>query len=142
MASPSTDSPLSERRPGWPSLDDILQGSHELPRWIGWRLRALVGAILLGCALFFLVAHWLSAQPRLPFALRATPEGLLKIQAVDYPPLQRMEGHVVEGLQLDITGASSQPGLYAPLDLLMLQRSGRWIIDPTCASSTCASTSA
>lgn len=130
MASPSTDSPLSERRPGWPSLDDILQGSHELPRWIGWRLRALVGAILLGCALFFLVAHWLSAQPRLPFALRATPEGLLKIQAVDYPPLQRMEGHVVEGLQLDITGASSQPGLYAPLDLLMLQRSGRWLIDP------------
>lgn len=127
---PSSPSSLGDRRTGWPSLDEILQGSHELPRWIGWRLRALVATILLGCAFLFLIAHWLSNQPRLPFAMRATPEGLLKIQSVDYPPLQRLEGHVLQGLQVERSGEPGTEALRAPIELLMLQRSGRWIVDP------------
>jgi signal transduction histidine kinase len=143
MAAP--EQALTERRTGWPGLDDILQGSHELPRWIGWRLRALVVLMLLGCALVFLVAHWVSSQPRLPFGLRATAEGLVKIHAVDYPPLQHLEGQVLLALRPggpralpSSTGSASSAaaasrdaaGTSAPIELLMLQRSPRWIIDP------------
>ena len=130
MATPGTPPNLPDRRTGWPSLDDVLQGSHELPRWIGWRLRALVVTILMGCALLFLLAHWLSTQPRLPFSLRATPEGLIKIQGTDYPPLQHVEGRVLDGLRVDKSVDGGVQTLYAPIEVVSLQRSGRWIIDP------------
>lgn len=130
MATPGTPPTLPDRRTGWPSLDDVLQGSHELPRWIGWRLRALVVTVLMGCALLFLLAHWLSTQPRLPFSLRATPEGLVKIQGTDYPPLQHVEGRVLDGLRVDKPVDGGVQTLYAPIEMVSLQRSGRWIIDP------------
>lgn len=130
MNTPGTGKLHTAHRPGWPSLDDVLQGSHELPRWIGWRLRALVTTILLGFALLFVVAHWLSTQPRLPFNLKATPEGQVKIQGADYPPLIHLEGRIVDGLRLDHPVDSGVQTLYAPIELLMLQRSARWVIDP------------
>jgi signal transduction histidine kinase len=133
MATPasSADTALSDKRTGWHSLDAVLQGSHELPRWIGWRLRALVVLVLASCVLVFFLAHWLSSQPKLPFALKATPEGLVKIQSVDYPTLQRLEGRVLEGLRVDgpIQDANAAVG-HASVELLMLRRSGRWISDP------------
>lgn len=130
MANSGPPSSLGERRTPWPSLDEVLQGSHELPRWIGWRLRALVATVLLGCALFFLVAHWLSTQPHLPFSLRATPEGLIKIQGVDTPSLAHLDGRVLDGLRLNRPVESGVQTLVAPIELLSLQRSARWIIDP------------
>ncbi|TAK88686.1 MAG: hypothetical protein EPO09_18005, partial [Aquabacterium sp.] len=130
MTTPSPGKLLTDRRPGWPSLDEILQGSHELPRWIGWRLRALVTTILLACGLLFLVAHWLSTQPHLPFNLRATPEGQIKIQGADYPPLVHLEGRILDGLRLDLPVNTGVQTLYAPIELLSLQRSERWLIDP------------
>lgn len=130
MATPGPPSSLGERRTAWPSLDEVLQGSHELPRWIGWRLRALVGTVLLACALFVLLAHWLSNQPHLPFALRATPEGLVKIRGVDYPPLMHLEGRVLDGVRLDRAVESGVQTMSAPIELLSLQRSARWLIDP------------
>jgi signal transduction histidine kinase len=133
MAATGSPSSAGERRTGWPGLDDILQGNHELPRWIGWRLRALVALVLLACAAVFLLAHWLSTQPRLPFGLGPTIEGQIKVQSVDYPPLQKLEGRAIKGLRLPAgeTGLArpDQPDR-ATVDLLMLQRSGRWIIDP------------
>jgi signal transduction histidine kinase len=133
MATPAsgTDSPVTDKRVGWPTLDMVLQGSHELPRWIGWRLRALVVLVLTSCVLVFFLAHWLSGQPKLPFALKATPDGLVKIQSVDYPTLQRLEGRVLEGLRIDgpVPNADATPGP-AAVELLMLRRSGRWISDP------------
>lgn len=130
MTTPSPGKLLTDRRPGWPSLDEILQGSHELPRWIGWRLRALVTTILLACGLLFLVAHWLSTQPHLPFNLRATPEGQIKIQGADYPPLVHLEGRILDGVRLDLPIDTGVQTLYAPIELLSLQRSERWLIDP------------
>lgn len=130
MNTPGTGKLHTAHRPGWPSLDDVLQGSHELPRWIGCRLRALVTTILLGFALLFVVAHWLSTQPRLPFNLKATPEGQVKIQGADYPPLIHLEGRIVDGLRLDHPVDSGVQTLYAPIELLMLQHSARWVIDP------------
>ena len=38
-----------------PTLDEVLRGSQELPRWMGWRLRLLVLAVLTGCAVVFMV---------------------------------------------------------------------------------------
>jgi hypothetical protein len=133
VASPASgpDNPLPEHRTGWPGLDAILQGSHELPRWIGWRLRTLVALVLTSCVLVFFLAHWLSSQPKLPFGLKATGEGQVKIHAVDYPTLQRMEGHVLEGLIVERTLPGVQSSaVRVPVEVLMLQPSGRWISDP------------
>lgn len=94
-------------------------------------MRALVSTMLLVCALFFLLAHWLSAQPHLPFALRVTPEGLIKIHAVDYTTLVHLEGRVLDGVQLDQPVQSGMQTLVAPIELLSLQRSARWIIEPS-----------
>lgn len=124
MATPpsGTEYALPAPQARWPSLDDILQGSHELPRWIGWRLRALVALVLTGCVVVFLVAHWLAGQPKLPFGLKGTAEGQVKVQSADYPTLQRLEGHALTGITI---GEAS-----VPLSLSMLQRSGRWMSDP------------
>jgi len=117
----------------WPSLDEVLRGSHELPRWIGWRLRLLVATVLLGCAAVFLIAQWLAGQPKLPVTLRATPEGLVKLQSVDYPTLQRLEGRVLQAVRVELPATAPDGEVQfvdLPGDLIMLQRSGRWINDP------------
>lgn len=113
-----------------PTLEEVLQGSHDLPKWIGWRLRMLVAAVLTGFVLVLLVGQWLSNQPRLPVSLRATAEGMVRLHSVDNPAMQRLEGHIVESLR----GEVPQPNggtvvLEAPIELLALQRSGRWISD-------------
>lgn len=114
------------------TLDEALQGDNPLPRWIGWRLRLLVGVILGGCLLVFLVAQWLSTQPRLPVGLRATAEGQVKLVSAITPPLQRLEGHALEGLRIEQIGPQGEVSIVeAPVDILALQRSARWIIDPT-----------
>ena len=115
----------------WPTLEAVLQGPHELPRWIGWRLKMLVAWVLLGCALVFAVAHWLIGQPKLPMTLRGTPDGLVRIQAVDYPTLQRLEGRILTGVEWHSPGtdAASPPLRVATIELLLLQRSARWISD-------------
>ncbi|MES2088646.1 MAG: ATP-binding protein [Pseudomonadota bacterium] len=113
-----------------PTLEDTLQGSHDLPRWIGWRLRLLVVAVLTGCALLFLVGQWLSSQPKLPITLRATPDGLVKLHSVDHPGLQQVEGHIVSGLRAEVLLPSGTTRITeAPIELLSLQHSGRWISD-------------
>jgi signal transduction histidine kinase len=117
--------------PGYiPTLDEVLQGSHDLPRWIGWRLRMLVGAVLTGFVLVLVVGQWLSNQPRLPVTLRATAEGMVRLHSVDNPAMQRLEGHIIEGLSGEVTLPSGgSMVLEAPIEMLALQRSGRWISD-------------
>ena len=113
-----------------PTLDEVLQGSHDLPRWIGWRLRMLVGAVLTGFVLVLMVGQWLSTQPRLPVTLRATPEGMVRLHSVDNPAMQRLEGHILEGLSGEVAQTSGgSVVLEAPIEMLALQRSGRWISD-------------
>ena len=113
-----------------PSLDEVLQGSHDLPRWIGWRFRILVGAVLMGCILVLLVGQWLSSQPRLPVTLRASAEGTVRLHSVDNPALQRLEGLTLEGLRSELPMPSGGiQVIKAPIELLALQHSGRWISD-------------
>ncbi|MDE2400276.1 MAG: histidine kinase [Burkholderiales bacterium] len=114
-----------------PTLEEVLQGAHDLPRRMGWRLRLLVGAVLAGFTALLLVGQWLSLQPRLPMTLRATPEGLVRVHSVDQPALQHLEGHLLKGLSGQAqTAPDGAQVLKAPIDVLVLQRSGRWIPDP------------
>jgi len=127
---PRTPEPLIGAAGYVPTLDEVLQGSHDLPRWIGWRLRLLVIAILMGSVLLLLVGQWLSSQPRLPVTLRASPEGLVRLHAVDNPAMQRLEGQILEGLRGEVTLPSGVTQVVqAPVEILALQHSGRWISD-------------
>ncbi|MEY2838588.1 MAG: hypothetical protein RJB60_887 [Pseudomonadota bacterium] len=110
------------------TLEEALRGAERPPKWIGWRLRALVVIVLLGLLGIGLVAQWLSTQPRLPMALRATPEGLVKLSAASTPALQRLEGQTLEGLRLETRDAQGQSTVWsAPIEVLVLQKSARWV---------------
>lgn len=113
------------------SLDDVLHHQHLLSPWMGWRLRALVLSTLLGCALVFVLAHWLTQQPRLPVKLRASADGLVKLDAGTDPAWQSLDGQVVERLRVEPPASGSPPAwVDVPLELVLLQPSGRWITDP------------
>jgi signal transduction histidine kinase len=110
------------------TLEEALQGAERPPKWIGWRLRALVVIVLLGILGIGLVAQWLSTQPRLPIALRATPEGMVKLSAANTPALQRLEGQTLEGLRLETRDAQGQSTVWSvPVEVLALQKSARWV---------------
>ena len=112
------------------TLEEALKGAERPPQWIGWRLRILVAIVLLGILGIGLVAQWLAAQPRLPIGLRATPEGLVKLSAAAIPGLQRLEGQTLEGLSVETKDPQGQVVvLSAPVEVLALQRSARWVPD-------------
>jgi signal transduction histidine kinase len=91
-------------------------------RWMGWRLRLLVGAALLGCLGLFLLARALSEPPRIDAGWRAGADGRMEIAASGNPALQPHVGRAVAA----ITGGD----VVVPLvDSLALHRSSRWIID-------------
>lgn len=114
----------------WPQLDEAVHGPHPLPRWIGWRLKLLVCWVLLGCLLVFLVGHWLIGQPKLPLTLRGTATGQVRVHAVDYPTLQRLEGRILKGIEWQRPqAAESGHPQSATIELETLQRSARWIND-------------
>ncbi len=103
-------------------IEAALVGAQTLPRWMGWRFKALVILVLLACVGVFALAHSLSMQARLPFELQATPTGQVRILSVDYPPLQHLEGRVLLGI-----GRPGPQGVQAPLDAHSLWRSARWV---------------
>jgi hypothetical protein len=84
-------------------------------RWIGWRLRALVAAALIGCLAVFLLIRALAAVPALPIALHGNDRGVLLLTNAAGTP------RAVRGL-IDASGRS------AVLDALLLQRSARWLV--------------
>ena len=84
-------------------------------RWIGWRLRALVAAALIGCLAVFLLIRLLAAVPSLPVQLTGNDSGVLLLTNAAGTP------RAVRGLQ----GAD---GRVTVLDSLLLQRSARWLV--------------
>ena len=93
-----------------------------LSRWMGWRLRLLVGAALLGCLALFGLARWSGGLPTLQTQWRAGPEGRVEIAASENPSLQAFRGARVEEI--------ASGGVRVPLaDALVLNRSGRWVVD-------------
>jgi len=91
-------------------------------RWIGWRLRAMVLAAMLGCGLVFVLMRSLAASPHLDATWQPTARGQLTLLASPVPALADRAGLTLEQLWV--------PG-HAPLalDELLLQRTGRWLVD-------------
>ena len=72
-----------------PTLDSLLfeggftrEGS--LSRWMGWRMRLLVGAALLGCLGLFFLARWLGDPPHIEATWRANARGQLELAATTW----------------------------------------------------------
>ena len=129
---PGLDAEVNREQSTWPTLEAILARPDKLPRWMGWRLKALVIWVLLGCAILFGLANWLAGQPKLPMTLRGSPDGQVVVHAVDYPTLQALEGKILTGVawpsrEADTPGSEMTQS--AAIDLLILQRSARWISD-------------
>jgi len=84
-------------------------------RWIGWRLRALVAAALIGCLGMLLLIRALSTVPSLPITLHGNDRGVLLLTDANGTP------RAVRGL-VDAEGRATA------LDALLLQRSARWLV--------------
>jgi len=87
---------------------------------MGWRLRLLVVAALLGCVALVMTARWLAAQPHLPADWRVGAQGEIELVHTDDAALKPLEGRALVGLLND-------NGQVAIVDGLALQRSPRWI---------------
>src|SRR5687767_7991614 len=61
----------------------LIEGSfgrdEPLSRWMGWRLRLLVGAALLGCVAVLLLARWLADAPHIEASWQAGAQGQLEL---------------------------------------------------------------
>jgi signal transduction histidine kinase len=106
------------------ALLDSRFGDEPLSRWMGWRLRLLVVAALLGCVAVLLLARALADTPQLPATWRAALYQRLEMVSSDDPALRRHEGEALVAL-------AAPDGSVVPLDASTLQRSGRWLIDDT-----------
>lgn len=105
-------------------IDHRFGGNEPLSRWMGWRLRLLVGAALLGCVAVLLLARWLAEGPHLETSWRAGSQGQLELATSTTPLLKPHEGRALLGL---IGGGNK----VAVADALTLRRSSRWLIDDT-----------
>jgi signal transduction histidine kinase len=117
----ATDSTAGPPTDAW--IADPASGlTPALTRWMGWRLRLLVGAALLGCLGLFGLARWAGELPTLGTQWRAATGGGVEIAASEAPALQAFRGTRITEL--------SSGKLRIPLaDALVLHRSGRWVVD-------------
>ncbi len=98
-----------------------LRGSP-LSRWMGWRLRLLVLAALIGCLGLFLVTRMMAGLPRIDAGWRPDSQGQVELVRAADPALAPLVGQVLVSVQAD--GRSVEVK-----DALTLQRSARWVID-------------
>jgi signal transduction histidine kinase len=84
-------------------------------RWMGWRLRGLVLAALLGCLTMFVLIRALAEQPVLAQRLSVDEQGGVRLASqATRAPLESLIGS--DGRALSI-------------DRLLVQRSARWLVD-------------
>jgi signal transduction histidine kinase len=107
------DSSQFDRGAGTPPL---------LSRWMGWRLRLLVAAALLGCMGLFLLARWLAEPLHVDAVWRVDANGRPELVATGTPELRPFVGQALLGLR-----AGSGPVIET--GALALHRSARWVID-------------
>jgi hypothetical protein len=91
-------------------------------RWIGWRLRLLVFAALVGSIGVFTLMRWLAASPHIDVVLQSTPQGTLVLAAT---ALETLQPHLGQPL-VAIRGSD---GTRVPASPLLLERSPRWQVD-------------
>jgi signal transduction histidine kinase len=83
-------------------------------RWMGWRLRVLVGAALVGCLALYLLVRTLAAVPGFSAALQVNDRGRLQLAGT------AQATHGVRGM-VEVSGHVTA------IDALLLQRSARWL---------------
>jgi signal transduction histidine kinase len=109
--------------------------SHLTARWMGWRLRLLVLAALVGCVSLFLVVRWLADSIHLDASWRSDGKGRLELVSSGDAELKAFSGQTLVGLvglqdRATPTGTVAVPaGAVIETSALALQRSARWIID-------------
>jgi signal transduction histidine kinase len=104
------------------TLEQLLGAPLEPSRWIGWRLRLLVLAVLLGCVGIFLLIRTLAAWPHVDAVWRASDRGQIELVSSSEPGLTTLRGRTLLGV-----GGGDMP--MVALDALALQRSARWLVN-------------
>jgi signal transduction histidine kinase len=114
---------IAAAEPGLESrlLDLDPSDEYRLTRWMGWRLRMLVGAALLGCLAFFLVVRWLGNAPHVDAQWRATEGNRIELAASSDAALHGAIGKT-------LVGVADVSGRVLAVDALALQRSSRWLV--------------
>lgn len=103
-------------------IDRSFGGDEPLSRWMGWRLRLLVVAALLGCVGVLLLARWLAESPLVDATWKAGAQGQLQLVSSADPALKLHEGRSLIG----VIGSGNSVDV---VDALTLRRSSRWITD-------------
>lgn len=104
------------------ALIDRSFADEPLSRWMGWRLRLLVVAALVGCVAVLLLARALADQPQVDASWRVGLHERLELASSRDPSLKQHEGHALIGMvQAD--------GRRVDVDAVTLRRSSRWLID-------------
>ncbi len=101
---------------------DPLAAPHPAARWIGWRLRLLVLAVLVGCLAMFVLVRGVSQMPHVDAAWRLDSAGRIELASSNDPALR---AHVGQGLR-SVASADTAVALTDPLSL---RRSPRWTVD-------------
>ena len=97
--------------------DRSLDGTPDTSRWMGWRLRLLVVAALLGCVGLLMLARLLAAPLYVDANWRIDARGQVELFATGDPALQPFTGRTLR----EVGGL--------PIDATVLKRSPRWLID-------------
>ena len=80
-------------------IERSFSGDDEpLSRWMGWRLRLLVVAALLGCVGVLLLARWLAEFPHLDATWKSNAQGQLELVSSADPMLTPHEGRALLGV--------------------------------------------
>ena len=121
------EGPQSTLSPGDTVIESTFGERLALPggsmsRWMGWRLRLLVAAALIGCLGLFLITRYMAGLPRIDATWRPTMQGQIELVRSSDPVLSPYAGQVLVSAQAD--GRSIELK-----DALTLQRSARWVID-------------
>lgn len=90
--------------------------------WMGWRLRLLVIAALMGCIAFFLLARELTGAPHIDASWRIGSDGRVELAASTDPSLREHIGQAW-------VGVSSSGHAPVAVDAFALRHSARWLID-------------
>lgn len=104
------------------ALIDRSLDAAPLSRWIGWRLRLLVVAALVGCLATLLLARTLGDLPQLNASWRASDGGGLELASSPLPTLKLHEGETLVAL-------AAHDGRRIELGDLALRRASRWLTD-------------
>ncbi len=107
---------------GTPALPEAprAQAAFGNPRWMGWRLRALVVLALLGCIGLFVLSKSIAEAPQIEGRWQATADHRIELVQAESPELRA---------ELNQTLVAIQVGTAAPIevDARLLRPSSRWI---------------